>query len=261
MEPTPRPTRRQLLAHSGLGVAGAAAAAVVPTAAAVAAEQAPRAPLKIVVTGGHPDDPESGCGGTIARYADDGHQVTVLYLTRGEGGIRGKTGEQAATVRTAEAERACAILKARPAFAGQIDGATEVNAARYAEFRKLIEAEKPDVVFTQWPVDTHADHRACSLLTYDAWLRLGRKFALYYYEVDLGAQTQCFRPTDYVDVAATAQRKRDACFAHESQNPAGGFWGEYHEPMLRLRGMEFGRKLAEAFVRHEQGPRGRLPGE
>ncbi len=28
--------------------------------------EAPR-PLKVVCVGGHPDDPESGCGGTLAR--------------------------------------------------------------------------------------------------------------------------------------------------------------------------------------------------
>ena len=44
-------------------------------------------------------------------------------------------------------------------FAGQIDAATEVNAARATEFTKLIEQAKPDVVFTQWPVDAHPDHR------------------------------------------------------------------------------------------------------
>ena len=30
-------------------------------------------PAKIVVAGAHADDPESGCGGTIARYTDLGH--------------------------------------------------------------------------------------------------------------------------------------------------------------------------------------------
>ncbi|HEX6908343.1 MAG TPA: PIG-L family deacetylase, partial [Terriglobales bacterium] len=45
--------------------------------------------LKIVVAGAHPDDPESGCGGTIALYTDLGHEVTILYLTRGEAGIKG----------------------------------------------------------------------------------------------------------------------------------------------------------------------------
>ena len=43
--------------------------------------------LKVLVAGAHPDDPESGCGGTIARYVNEGHAVTALYLTRGEAGV------------------------------------------------------------------------------------------------------------------------------------------------------------------------------
>ena len=77
----------------------------------------------------------------------------------------------AEAIRSAEIEKACAILKARAIFAGQIDGATEIDPARYDEFRKILSEENPDVVLTHWPVDTHRDHRTISLLVYDAWLR------------------------------------------------------------------------------------------
>ena len=72
----------------------------------------------------------------------------ALYLTRGEAGILAARlpPEAAAYIRTSEAQRACAILKARPVFAGQVDGRTEINESRYNEFRALIEAENPDVV-------------------------------------------------------------------------------------------------------------------
>ena len=73
--------------------------------------------LKVVCVGGHPDDPESGCGGALALYTKAGHQVTVVYLTRGERGIQGKTLDEAATIRTAEAQEACRILGAKPVFA------------------------------------------------------------------------------------------------------------------------------------------------
>jgi hypothetical protein len=47
--------------------------------------EAPSNPvLNVVVTGGHPGDPEYGCGGTIARYARLGHRVTNLYLNGGD---------------------------------------------------------------------------------------------------------------------------------------------------------------------------------
>jgi LmbE family N-acetylglucosaminyl deacetylase len=245
-------TRRHLLTRSGI-----AAASVLPIATS-AAESPPNRALRILVAGGHPGDPEAGCGGTIARFADQGHVVTCLYLTRGQAGIPGKTAKQAADIRSAEAESACKILKARAVFADQTDGATEVTPARYAEFTKLITAVNPDLVLTQWPVDGHRDHRTCSLLTFEAWINSGKKFALYYYEVDLGTDTQCFRPTHYVDVAAVEPLKRKACMAHQSQNPTG-FYLQDHVPMLRFRGMECGCKLAEAFIHHDQSPSGGLP--
>jgi len=214
--------------------------------------------FKVVIAGGHPDDPESGCGGTIARYSDLGHDVTILYLTRGEAGIEGKSMPEAAAIRTAEAEKACAILKAKPLFAGQIDGNTELNRSRYDEFRKILDAEHPDVVFTHWPIDTHRDHRAASLLVYDAWLQNGRKFDLYYYEVDQGEQTQVFHPTNYVDISDTESRKRAACFAHASQQPETTFY-PLHDMMNRFRGMEYGVKFAEGFVGHCQNPGSGIP--
>ncbi len=243
-------TRRNLLGQSALLMGSAGALLPLPGLEAQT-KSASDKKLKIVIVGGHPDDPESGCGGTAALYADHGHEVVLLYLTRGERGIDSKTLEQAATIRTAEAEKACAILKARPAFAGQIDGDTELNPSRYDAFRKVLDNEHPNLVLTHWPVDTHRDHRAASLLVYDAWLHSGRKFDLYYYEVMLGEQSQIFQPTHYVDIAATEGRKRAANFAHTSQLPETSFY-PLHEIMHRFRGMESGVKLAEAFIRHPQ---------
>lgn len=242
-------TRRTLLAGCG-------AAALSLTAAGADVPRGTK--LKVVIAGAHPGDPEAGCGGTMARYTQGGHDVTALYLTRGEAGVTGKSAEQAAAIRTAEAESACKILGARAIFAGQVDAATEVTAARAAQFARMLAQLDPDVVFTQWPVDHHADHRACAALTQAAWLANGRKFALYYYEVDLGSDTQCFRPTHFVDVTATEPLKRQACFAHRSQDPAG-FYDRDHVPMMHFRGMECGRELAEAFIHHDQSPAATLP--
>src|SRR5471030_620245 len=114
---------------------------------------------KIVCVGGHPDDPESGCGGTLAKLANLGHQVVIIYLTTGEAGITGKSNIEAASIRKQEAINACKILNARPVFAGQIDGDTVVNRSAFQHLRELISNEKPDIVFTHWPVDSHPDHQ------------------------------------------------------------------------------------------------------
>ncbi len=238
-------TRRELLGESSRLMA--AAALGLPLAAGQASGQTSRR-LKVVIAGAHPDDPESGCGGTAALYSDLGHEVTIIYLTRGEAGIRDKSGPQAAAIRTAEAQKACAILKAKPVFAGQIDGDTEISRARYQDFAKVLDAEQPDIVFTHWPIDTHRDHRATSLLVYDAWLAIGKKFDLYYFEVEQGEQTQVFHPTNYVDITRTAERKRASCFAHASQQPDD--WYRLHDQMNHFRGVESGCELAEGFIRH-----------
>jgi N-acetylglucosamine malate deacetylase 1 len=231
--------RRRVLAGSGLALGSSV------LGLPLLAGETPGPRLKLIAAGGHPDDPESTAGGTMALAADRGHEVLALYLTRGEAGINGKSAAEAAAIRTAESEKACAILKVRPRFVGQIDGATEITPSRYDEVRRILEEEKPDVVLAHWPVDTHRDHRALSLLVYDAWLRSGRAFQLFFTEAETGIQSQYFAPTHYVDISAVEPRKRAACEAHVSQNPAG-FYGE-HDIMHRFRGQESGCERAEAF--------------
>ncbi len=227
--------------------------------ALAAAQTSPARKLSVVCVGGHPDDPESGCGGTLARYAVLGHAVTIVYLTRGEAGIRGKSHEEAAAIRTAECEAACKILGARPVFAGQIDGATVVDARAAETLGRLVAAERPDVLLTQWPIDTHMDHQAASILAYRAWLAGGRRAELFYYEVDLGAQTMGFHPTDYVDITAVREKKKAALFAHRSQD-GEGIYRQHHEVMEVFRGRESGVSAAEAFVRLARAGTPGLPG-
>jgi LmbE family N-acetylglucosaminyl deacetylase len=202
---------------------------------------------RIVCVGGHPDDPESGCGGTLARYAALGASVTIIYLTRGEAGIPRMSHAEAAATRSAECAAACKILGAKPVFAGQIDGATVVDKSAAESFGRLIEAEDPDLVFTQWPIDTHLDHQAASILTFRAWLAARGRFELYYYEVDLGAQTMGFHPSDYIDIGAVREKKKAALFAHKSQD-GERIYRDYHEVMENYRGREAGCGAAEAFV-------------
>ncbi len=208
-----------------------------------------------MVAGGHPGDPECGCAGTIARSTALGHEVAVLYLNRGEGFCGGASLDRCAEIRTAEAQAACRILKARAVFAGQIDGRAVVDGAHYEAFDRALSVESPDAVLTQWPIDSHRDHRAVSSLTLDAWWKGGRKFALYYYEV--AEDTLMFTPTDFVDISQVEARRRAACYAHVSQQPDK--WYPKQVEITRRRGSESGFAQAEGFLRHPEGPRVSLP--
>lgn len=189
----------------------------------------------------------------MALYSNLGHEVVSAYLTRGEAGIEGKSHEESARIRTAEALTACDILKVRPAFLGQIDGNCEITRERYSQIMDFLKKEDPDIIFTHWPIDTHRDHCVCSILVYDAWQRLGQKSALYYGEVESGMQSQNFAPTDYVNISSVIHQKHKACFAHVSQKMEETY-NDHHGKMEVFRGMEFGCDYAEAFVRHIKSP-------
>jgi len=233
--------RRNFIKTAGLGLV------TLPSLLSAAPNQQP-VKKKIVCVGGHPDDPESGCGGTLAKLAAQGHDVTIIYLTTGEAGIPGKNNNEAAGIRKQEAINACKILNAKPAFAGQIDGATIADNAALKRLQELITAEKPDVVFAHWPVDSHKYHQVAGLLTIQAWVRSSQKFTLYFFEVCTGEQTMIFHPTDYVDITDTQEQKRKAVYCHVSQDPPG-IYGCGHAAMEDFRGREAGVHAAEGFVR------------
>src|SRR3989442_15878488 len=110
-------TRRSFVKQSAL-------AAVTTLPLASTAGESAAASLKIVCVGAHPDDPESGCGGTLARYAALGHAGTIVYLTRGGRGISGKSLGEGARIPTGEGGTACKITCPQPLFFCQNHGAT-----------------------------------------------------------------------------------------------------------------------------------------
>jgi N-acetylglucosamine malate deacetylase 1 len=209
-------------------------------------------PRNIVVAGAHPDDPESGAGGTARRLVDLGHKVTFLYLTRGESGIPDATAKTAARRREEEALAASKLLGATAVFLGQVDGATTTDETARADFRKKLAALSPELVLTHWPLDTHRDHRACAELVLDAWVQKRSAFSLLFFEVLAGYQTQTFAPDVYVDITPVVELKRRSVFCHQSQDPKA-IW-EHHEVMHRFRGLETHASLAEAFVHHRPSP-------
>jgi len=246
-------SRRVFLRQAGAATVGPAVVAGLLPLSAARAEPAPEK-LSVVCIGGHPDDPESGCGGTLARYAAGGHTVTIVYLTRGERGIEGKSLDEAARIRTAESEAACRILGATPRFFGQIDGATALTHAHVDAMNELVASLKPDVILAHWPIDTHMDHQVASLLAIRAWMAV-KSAELFFYEVNAGSQTEGFKPDAYVDITAVVEQKKRALFAHTSQD-GEGIWREHHEIMAAWRGREFGVTAAEGFVHHPRGGRG-----
>lgn len=254
-----RATRREILLCASRALVGVAAS--MPAAGVLGHAQSPEQKLgthklKVMVTGGHPGDPECGCGGTIARYSELGQEVVLMYLNSGQAYCGADSGSKdCGAIRTTEAKKACEILKARPVFAGQYDGQAITDSAHYDEFRKLYDIEKPDVVLVQWPIDKHRDHRALSDLILDAWMQSEKKAAFYYYGI--AEDTMMFTAAEFVDISAVESRKRAACYAHASQQPEK--WYPLETELTRMWGTESGFVQAEGFLKHWESKGNVLP--
>jgi LmbE family N-acetylglucosaminyl deacetylase len=242
--------RRNFLKNASLGAGGLIFLADNDHQTKISVQNIPgaaRVKLNVICVGAHPGDPEFGCGGTMAKYAEAGHDVIFLYLTRGEAGDPSKSYAESAVLRTKEVETACKALNVTPKFVGQIDGNTVVSNEKNADLLKILQSLKPDVVYTHWPVDGHMDHQAAGLLVLTSWLKMNKSFDLYFYEVNTGSETMAFTPDSYTDITQQREKKKIAMFAHKTQDPVN-VYNTFFKTMEEFRGLEANVKAAEAFL-------------
>lgn len=214
---------------------------------------------RVLVIAPHPDDEVLGCGGTIARLTDAGHEVTTAIVTA--------TWEplfpSGASERVREETRAAAELLgvARTEFLGlpvvKLDQLPEyeLNAA----LERLISAVSPTLVFLPFLGDRHEDHRQVFDAAMVALRPLASRRAVHTvlcYETisethwSAPYNEAAFQPQVFVDVEATLERKIAAmrCYASQLQEPPGPRSLTALEALARWRGSTVSMVAAEAFV-------------
>lgn len=206
--------------------------------------------LRVVVFGGHPDDPESGAGGLVACLSRAGHEVICAYGTafRGE---RKFFGRPETVVRRAEATAACKVLGATPKFFDYAHEKLQADESTLAEIRSWLDEIKPDIVLTHWPLDMHPNHHVVSSLVWQCYQAQGG-WNLYFFEVMTDQQSIAFRPQLFLDIELVRSVKHESLDCHESQSP-DAIW-DAHEKMHRRRGAECGVTFAEAYFLVEAKP-------
>jgi len=119
----------------------------------------------------HPDDAEFQCGATLAKWAAAGTVVHHLVCTDGSKGTWDIECDQAALVRTRQAEQRSAARRLGATgdvhFLGQIDGELDSNLATRSHVARIIRQVRPSVVLGHDPwkrYRLHPDHRHAGLL-------------------------------------------------------------------------------------------------
>ncbi len=161
--------------------------------------------MNILAIGAHPDDIEFGCGGTLIKYAKEGHNVYFLVLTMG--GVGGNP-----RIRKKEQEEAVKFMKAKQVFWGGFrDTELPGNRSVISAIEDVINKTEPGIVFFNYPDDTHQDHRVIAQASTSA-ARYVKE--VLYYEVPT---SQNFQPNIFVNIADVLDKKLELLEVHASQ--------------------------------------------
>lgn len=217
----------------------------------------------ILILAAHPDDEVLGCGGTIAKLADEGAIVHVVFLADG---VFSRVGEQKAqqlelTARRAAAQKACKILGVKSVSFGDFPD-NRMDIIPLLDITQTVEAliakHQPEMVFTHHAGDVNIDHRRLHEAVVTACRpQSGHPVkTLLCFEVpsstewQLSGSAPAFTPNWFVDISATLECKLAALEVYSAELRA---WPHPRsrqgiEHLAHWRGATVGVDAAEAFM-------------
>jgi LmbE family N-acetylglucosaminyl deacetylase len=169
---------------------------------------------RVAVLAPHMDDEVLGCGGTIARHVTAGADVAVIFMTDGRhGGRVDMSPDDIVRVRKAEAHSAAKVLGVRAVtFLDAEDTQLHADPEVADRLRKILERERPEIVYLPSVLEHHPDHRAASRVLLSATRGTVLRFECRSYEV----WTPLF-PNCLVRVDETIHLKKEALNCYQSQ--------------------------------------------
>jgi LmbE family N-acetylglucosaminyl deacetylase len=217
-------------------------------------------PARALAVAAHPDDVEFGCGGTLAKWAAAGCEISHLVCTDGSKGSWDPADDPATLVAARQVEQRAASValggSGAVVFLGWRDGELESGLRQRAEVCHWIRRLRPDVVLGHDPwkrYRLHPDHRHAGFLAVEGIVAARdphffpeqgeaphRPSHLLLWEAD--------EPDHVEDITAAIDRKLAALLEHRSQyrttmdidDPASAEQAERFCYKIRLRHAEVG---------------------
>lgn len=216
----------------------------------------------------HPDDAEWTAGGTVAKWADAGVEVTYVLVTNGSSGSSDPemTREKLVDIRYAEQDAAAAVLGVKEVVhLGFEDGYLYPDLELRKAVARQIRIHRPDVVISHDPTARfvgdsylqHPDHIAVGEVVMRS-INPDASSGLMFPELWKEEGLEPFLPkalfigsfyegTHYVDISDTIDRKVEAllCHACQIEDPEGIKTFVYER--FKLIGEKAGTSYAEAY--------------
>lgn len=217
----------------------------------------------ILIVAAHPDDEILGCGGTMARFSSEGHEVHILIMAEGltsrdmKRDRDSKSDELSQLARAAN--EACLAVGAKSVELldfpdNRMDSVDRLDVTKAIENR--IEKIKPSIVLTHFGNDLNIDHRVVN----DSVITACRAYPgqtvkeLYFFEVPSSTEWQLsglsFNPDYFVRLGKDEfARKQKALemYKSEMRNFPHARSIEAVEALARWRGACIGHEYGEAF--------------
>jgi N-acetylglucosamine malate deacetylase 1 len=219
----------------------------------------------ILVIAAHPDDEVLGCGGSIAKWSQEGNKVHILIMAEGATS-RNKQRDRNAS------KKDLSLLAQSANEAGQILGAETVTLLDYPDNRMdsvdlldvvksiehYIEKVKPEVIATHHFGDLNVDHQ----IVHTAVMTASRPQPGHIVKRILCFETQsstewqspinkqAFVPNWFEDISSTLEIKIKALHAYKSEMRAFPHSRsiEALESLAKWRGSIVGKNAAETFM-------------
>ena len=199
--------------------------------------------MNIIVLAPHTDDGEFGCGGSIAKFIEEGHNVYYVAFSTAKKSVPEGLPQD---ILEKEVKIATKRLGIKPEnliiYGFEVRKLNYVRQDILEELVKLKREIEPDLVFLPSPNDLHQDHYTVSI----EGLRAFKQVSILGYEVpwnNINFQTQSFIRLNKAHV----ENKVYALDAYNSQKTRNYATKEFIYSLAKTRGVQVKTEYAEAF--------------
>ena len=210
--------------------------------------------MKILVIVAHPDDEVLGCGGAIASYTDQGHEVTSIIFTYGENSNLNESPKKLAKTRSKESIRAGKILGVKKMyFLGLPDNTLSEEIKDENLFKKIlniIKEIKPNIILTHSSDDYHPAHRNVAKLIKKIVVDNKLESRIYTFAVGIPIRTvQKNKPKLIINTTQYQYQKKKALKQFKSQHWNFNYFGNLSKIKDYIYGVFHNKKTVEVFYK------------
>jgi N-acetylglucosamine malate deacetylase 1 len=197
----------------------------------------------VLILAPHTDDAELGCGGTIAKFVEEGRNVHVASFSIAEDSVPAGFSKDALLREFNNAMQVLGVKKDNLYIRKfKVRHFPRYRQEILEEIVKMRDKVKPDIVFVPSPNDIHQDHQVIA----SEGLRVFKKISILGYELPWNNIT--FETRSFVKLEKKHLLKKiEALNCYETQKHRSYLNEDFITSLARTRGTQFENEFAEAF--------------